>query len=241
MIIYPAIDIKGGRCVRLRQGIAEQETLYYNDPAEPALLWKKAGSLWVHVVDLDGAFSGAPQNWLAVEKIAATGLRVQMGGGLRTIMDVQRAFEAGVARVVIGTQAAADPVFLENLLNQYGDKIAVGVDAKDGMVAVRGWVDTTDINALDLAGQVEAKGGSTIIYTDISRDGMLSGPNFEAQKQMLSAVKLDVIASGGVSSASDIEKFRQMAIEHPNLNGVIIGRALYEGKVDLKEVLESGN
>ncbi len=228
MIIYPAIDIKGGRCVRLRQGIAEQETLYYDDPAEPALLWKEAGAIWVHVVDLDGAFTGAPQNWQAVEKIAATGLRVQMGGGLRTTMDVQRAFEVGAARVVVGTQAAADPIFLENLLNQHGDKIAVGIDAKDGMVAVRGWVDTTDINALDLAGQVEAKGVSTIIYTDISRDGMLSGPNFEAQRQMLSSVKLNVIASGGVSSASDVEKFRQMAKKHPNIYGVIIGRALYE-------------
>ncbi len=224
--------------MRLRQGIAEQETLYYDDPAEPALLWKEAGAIWVHVVDLDGAFSGAPQNWQAVEKIAATGFRVQMGGGLRTAADVQRAFEAGAARVVVGTLAAEDTDFLEKLLNQHGDKIAVGIDAKDGMVAVRGWVDTTDINALDLACQVEAKGVSTIIYTDISRDGMLSGPNFEAQKQMLSAVKLDVIASGGVSSASDIEKFRQMAKEHPNLNGVIIGRALYEGKVDLREVLE---
>ena len=223
--------------MRLRQGIAEQETLYYDDPAEPALLWKEAGAAWVHVVDLDGAFTGAPQNWQAVEKIAATGLRVQMGGGLRTIMDVQRAFEAGATRVVVGTQAAADPVFLQELLNQHGEKIVVGIDAKDGMVAVRGWVETTGLQALDLALQVETKGVSTIIYTDISRDGMLSGPNFDAQNQMLSAVKLDVIASGGVSSQDDVKKFRKMAKDHSNLDGVIIGRALYEGKVDLKEVL----
>ena len=224
--------------MRLRQGIAEQETLYYDDPAEPALLWKEAGAVWVHVVDLDGAFSGAQQNWQAVEKIAATGLRVQMGGGLREEADVQRAFEVGAARVVIGTRAVLDSTFLLQLVKTHGDKIVVGIDAKDGKVAVRGWVDTTDMQALDLARQVETQGVSTIIYTDISRDGMLSGPNFDAQKQMLSAVKLDVIASGGVSSQNDIEKFRQMAKEHPNLNGVIIGRALYEGKVDLKEVLD---
>ena len=224
--------------MRLRQGIAEQETLYYDDPAEPALLWKESGAVWVHVVDLDGAFSGAPQNWQAVEKIAATGLRVQMGGGLREEADVRRAFEVGASRVVIGTRAVLDSTFLLQLVKTHGDKIVVGIDAKDGKVAVRGWVDTTDMQALDLARQVETQGVSTIIYTDISRDGMLSGPNFDAQKQMLSAVKLDVIASGGVSSQNDIEKFRQMAKEHPNLNGVIIGRALYEGKVDLKEVLD---
>jgi phosphoribosylformimino-5-aminoimidazole carboxamide ribotide isomerase len=237
VIIYPAVDIRGGRVVRLLQGNAEQETVYYDDPAVPARLWAGAGAQWVHVVDLDGAFTGVPCNWKAVEAIVAAGMKVEMGGGMRTVDNVQRAFEAGVSRVVVGTKAAYDSDFVSALLTQFGDRIAVGIDAKDGRVAVRGWVDTTEVRAPDLAKAVAALGVKTIIYTDISRDGMLAGPNFDAQAQMCDSVPCNIIASGGVGRRGDIVRFAELAKKHANLEGVIIGKALYDGKVDLADVL----
>lgn len=239
MIVYPAIDLRQGRVVRLLQGRADAETVYFVDPAEPARKWKAAGADWVHVVDLDGAFDGESANREAVASIIRTGMRVQLGGGMRSRDVVAGALDLGIERVVIGTQAARDPSFVGRLVSEFGsDHIAVGIDARDGKVAVRGWVETLSIEALDLARKVEAEGAGTIIYTDISRDGMLTGPNYEAQEAMLDAVNCRVIASGGVAYPQDIEKFRQLAAKHANLDGVITGKALYEGKIDLERVLQ---
>jgi phosphoribosylformimino-5-aminoimidazole carboxamide ribotide isomerase len=235
--IYPAVDIRQGRVVRLLQGKADQETVYYDDPAGPARLWAKAGADWVHVVDLDGAFTGVPSNWKAVEAIVGAGMKVEMGGGMRNVESVKRALDSGVSRVVVGTKAVDDRAFIAQLVKQFGRKIAVGIDAKNGKVAVHGWVDTAEASALDLAKVVAGMGVSTIIYTDISRDGMLVGPNFDAQSEMCASVPCNVIASGGVGSREDIIRFAQMAKSYGNLDGVIIGKALYEGKVQLPDVL----
>ena len=236
MRIYPAIDLKGGRVVRLQQGLADRETVYFENPRTPAEQWAAAGADWVHVVDLDGAFAGAPANLDAVEKILSVGLKVQLGGGMRTKENVEQALGIGVSRVVIGTQATGDKAFVQELVQQHGEKIAVGIDAKKGMVAVKGWVSTTEITALGLAREMSGLGVQTLIYTDISRDGMLTGPNFEAQEAMLQAVPARVIASGGVSSREDIAAFNVLSRRHPNLDGVIIGKALYDNKVNLADL-----
>lgn len=238
MIVYPAIDLRGGRVVRLLQGRADAETVYFHDPAEPAGQWKAAGAEWVHVVDLDGAFAGASANRDAVARILESGMKVQLGGGMRSIESVGAALEAGVSRVVIGTRAATEPPFIGELVQAFGaDKIAVGIDARDGKVAIKGWVDTLETDAFELAREVEGHGAQTIIYTDISRDGMLVGPNFETQQAMCEAVACRIIASGGVAYQSDLERFRKMAQSHANLDGVITGKALYEGKIDLDAAL----
>ncbi len=238
MTIYPAIDIKSGRCVRLTQGRADQETVYAENPADVAAEFKAAGSGWVHVVDLDGAFAGEPQNLAAVQAIAALGMKVQLGGGLRTRGAVERALGFGVSRVVIGTRAAESEAFVGELVQAFGDKVAVGIDAKDGKVAVKGWVDTTGTGALELAQRMGALGVRTIIYTDIGTDGMLTGPNFAAQEAMLALGTFNVIASGGVSRREDVAKLAEMARRHANLDGVIVGKALYEKRVSLPDLLE---
>ncbi len=237
MTIFPAIDIKGGRCVRLTQGRAEAETVYAEDPAAVAAGFQAAGARWVHVVDLDGAFAGEPRNLGVVERIAALGLRVQLGGGLRTRRSVESALGVGVTRVVIGTRAADADSFVAELLGAHGERIAVGIDARDGRVAVKGWVDTTATTALELARRMDALGVATLIHTDVAVDGMLTGPNFAAQEGMLGAVKARVIASGGVSRREDVIRFAQLAPGRPNLDGVIVGKALYEGRVALADLL----
>jgi phosphoribosylformimino-5-aminoimidazole carboxamide ribotide isomerase len=237
MTIYPAIDIKGGRCVRLAQGRADQETVYAEDPAAVAAGFLAAGSAWVHVVDLDGAFTGEPRNLAPVAGIVAQGLKVQLGGGLRTRAAVERALAAGAARVVIGTRAAESAEFVAELVREFGDRIAVGIDAKDGQVAVKGWVDTTGTGALALARRMDDLGVATLIYTDIGTDGMLTGPNFPAQEAMLAAVRARVIASGGVSARADVVRLAALAQARPNLDGVIVGKALYERRVDLPDLL----
>ena len=240
MRIYPSIDIYRGRVVRLSQGRADRETVYFEDPAEPARLWRDAGSEWVHVVDLDGAFTGRPQNWKAVATIAETGMKIELGGGIRSRAEIERAIEAGVSRVVLGTRAANEPEAIGELLEEYGERIAVGIDAKDGKVAVKGWVETSEITSGELAATVDSLGVETIIYTDISRDGTLEGPNFNAQETMLKAVSCRIIASGGVARIDDVWKFKKLSQTYENLDGVIIGKALYEGKVDLQEALGIG-
>ncbi len=237
MTIFPSIDLRQGRVVRLEQGRADREVVYFDDPREPAMLWRRAGAKWVHVVDLDGAFSGDPVNLKAVEAIASCGLRVEFGGGLRRIADVEAALSAGADRIVIGTRAAVDRAWIDRLVDRYSDRVVVGIDARGGRVAVKGWVDTTEENAIDMAVDVAARGVRTIVYTDIARDGMLSGPNFEGQRLMLEAVQARVIASGGVASATDIKRFHALARTHPNLDGVIVGKALYDHRLDLAEAL----
>jgi len=237
MTIYPAIDIKGGRCVRLMQGRADQETVYAENPAEVAAEFRAAGSAWVHVVDLDGAFAGEPKNLAVVQAIAALGMKVQLGGGLRTQDSVKRAFGFGVSRVVIGTRAAESETFVGELVQAFGEKIAVGIDAKNGQVAVKGWVATADLSALALARKMDALGVGTLIHTDIGTDGMLTGPNFAAQEAMLDAVSCRVIASGGVSRREDVSELTKLAQRHANLDGVIVGKALYERRVELRDLL----
>lgn len=237
MIIYPAIDIRGGRCVRLTQGKADQETVYADNPAVVGASFKEAGSAWIHVVDLDGAFEGEPRNLDAVAAIAALGIQVELGGGMRTRDSVKRALELGVSRVVIGTRAAESEQFVGELVQEFGAQIAVGIDAKHGKVAVKGWVDTTGTSALALARRMSDIGVSTLIYTDIGTDGMLTGPNFAAQTAMLEAVTANVIASGGVSRREDVVKLAELAKSHANLDGVIVGKALYEKRVDLPDLL----
>jgi len=237
MTIYPAIDIKGGRCVRLLQGRADQETVYAENPAEVAAGFRAAGSTWVHVVDLDGAFAGEPKNLEAVKAITAVGLKVELGGGLRTRAAVDRAIDFGVSRVVIGTRAAESEAFVAELVKAHGDKVAVGIDAKDGKVAVKGWVDTTTLTALELARRMAAIGVQTVIHTDIGTDGMLTGPNFPAQEAMLALGTLRIIASGGVSRREDVIGLAELARRYANLDGVIVGKALYEKRVTLPDLL----
>ncbi len=219
--------------MRLTQGRADQETVYSENPAEVAAEFKKAGAFWVHVVDLDGAFSGESKNLAVVRAIASLGMKVQLGGGMRSRLAIERALGIGATRIVVGTRAAESEEFVADMVRVFGDRIAVGIDAKNGQVAVKGWVDTTSTSALDLAKRMDAIGVRTLIYTDIGTDGMMTGPNLVAQKAMLEGVRCGVIASGGVSQQSDVEALRSLAQTHANLDGVIIGKAIYEKRVDL--------
>lgn len=237
MTIYPAIDLKSGRCVRLRQGKEEDVTVYDEDPGRVAHSFAAAGAEWIHVVDLDGAFTGEPQNWLAVERILHAGVKVQLGGGIRDERTIDRIITAGVSRVVIGTRASEDEAFVRRTVAIHGSSIAVGIDARDGMVAVRGWVEPTEQTAVDLARRVADAGVETIIYTDIATDGMLVGPNIGALEKMLSTVSCSVIASGGVSNLSDIEGLIELSRTKSNLAGAIVGKAIYEGRVNLADAL----
>jgi phosphoribosylformimino-5-aminoimidazole carboxamide ribotide isomerase len=237
MTIYPAIDIKGGRCVRLTQGRADAETVYAENPAEIAAQFRAAGSEWVHVVDLDGAFTGEPQNLAAVQAIVALGMKVQLGGGLRTRASIERVVGFGVNRVVIGTRAVEGDHFVGEMVQAFGEKIAVGVDAKNGIVAVKGWVASSGMSALEAARRMDVLGVRTLIHTDIGTDGMMTGPNFQAQEAMLRVGKFRVIASGGVSQREDVRKLAELARRYANLDGVIVGKALYEKRVDLPDLL----
>ncbi len=232
MIILPAIDIKDGRCVRLTQGRMDAETVYSNDPAEVARKWEAQGAGIIHLVDLNGAIEGSAMNFDVIKRIKdSVSIPVQIGGGIR---DERTAAiyleEVGVKRVIIGTAAYEDPEFLKTLTRRYPGRIAVGIDAKDGRVAIKGWVTVTDERAVTLAQRLEGIGVASIIYTDISRDGMLSGPNVEATAEMAESVEIPVIASGGISSVKDIESYKGVPLE-----GIIIGKALYTGSIDLRD------
>jgi phosphoribosylformimino-5-aminoimidazole carboxamide ribotide isomerase len=238
VLIFPAIDLKNGRCVRLLQGRAAEETVYFDDPVEPALAFKSAGAEWVHVVDLDGAFTGVPHNLASVARIAATGLRVELGGGMRTLDNVEQAFHAGAQRVVIGTRACTGPAFVQGLVHRFGpERLAVGIDARDGRVAVDGWVNISTVRTQELARRVCDLGIQTLIHTDIATDGMLTGPNYAAQTALLLHSPARLIASGGVATRDDIARFATMARAHPRLEGVIVGKAIYEKKVDLADLI----
>jgi phosphoribosylformimino-5-aminoimidazole carboxamide ribotide isomerase len=239
MIIYPAIDLRSGRCVRLFQGKADQETVYFEHPVEPARSWKDAGATHLHVVDLDGAFAGASANLDAVSSILQVdGLKVQLGGGMRDETAIERALNLGLSRVIIGTRACEEPEWIGSLVEKFGaEKIVVGIDAKDGMVATKGWVETTRTDAVELAKRLQAMGLRWIIHTDVATDGAMKGPNLDAQKKMADSVPgCQVIASGGVTQESDVDNLRSLSANHPNLEGVIIGKALYEGTVNLQNL-----
>ena len=239
MIIFPAIDLKGGRCVRLEQGRADAATTYDEDPGRVAHQFAEDGAEWIHCVDLDGAFSGEPKNWLGVERILHAGVRVQLGGGIRDEGTIKRILNAGVSRVVLGTRACEDEAFVRRVVSLDGDRIAVGIDARDGFVAVRGWVEATRQPVIDLARRMVDAGVSTLIYTDIATDGMMTGPNLDALEALLSTVGTRVIASGGVSRLEDIEALASLAERHPHLVGVITGKAIYEKKLDLCEAIRA--
>lgn len=236
MIIIPAIDLMGGRVVRLHQGRRDSATVYPDEPVAVAKRWEAAGAEWLHVVDLDGAFTGAYQNLdTARAVIQAVRCRVELSGGIRTEEALTASFAAGAKRVVLGTKACEDPAFVERAVQQYGDRIAVAIDARGGVVAARGWETATSQCATDLARAMEQLGVQTLICTDISRDGTLSGPNLAALEELLRTVRVQVIASGGVSSVEDLQRLKPLAVQ--GLAGVIIGKALYEGAVDLKQAI----
>ena len=235
MIILPAIDLKGGRCVRLKQGRADDETVYGEDPVEMAKHWLDQGARYLHVVDLDGAFSGAPVHHEVIRAIcAALPIPVQTGGGLRTDDDINLLLDCGVDRVILGTRAWAEPETLQRLIDQYGKHIAVGIDARDGQVQIKGWTETTSQTAIELAQQADTMGLQTLIFTDTSTDGMMRGTNVPAMDELCKAVSCHVIASGGVSNQKDVEDLRDLG--HDNLIGAIVGKALYEDAVTLTEI-----
>lgn len=235
LTILPAIDLKGGRCVRLRQGRADDVSVYGDDPAAMARHWVREGAEYLHVVDLDGAFEGRPRHWEEVSRIvAAAGVPVELGGGLRTDADIEQALKAGVARVILGTRACGEPQVVKRLAEQFGDRLAIGIDARDGLVQVRGWTETTELRTVDLAQRMADLGVATLIVTDTARDGMLEGVNTEAMADVCAAVSCSVIASGGISSTSDIEALRNLMPRPPD--GAIVGKALYEGRVSVSDL-----
>jgi phosphoribosylformimino-5-aminoimidazole carboxamide ribotide isomerase len=234
MIIYPAIDIINGKCVRLQQGSYSDVTVFGDDPAEMAAKWERQGAQYLHVVDLDGAKSGRTENAEVIKQIARKlKIPVQLGGGIRNLESIEETLSNGVSRVILGTSAVNDQELLKAALKKYKEKIVVGIDAKDGMVAIHGWEKTSDFTAIEFARRVESLGVKTIIYTDISRDGMLKGPNLTAMSDMAKSVDIDVIASGGVSCPKDI-----IDLKCTGVSGVIVGKALYTGNVDLKAAID---
>ena len=236
--ILPAVDLKGGRCVRLRQGRAEDETVYGEDPAEQARIWARQGATWLHVVDLDGAFQGHPAHLDVIgDMVKAAGIPVECGGGLRTDEDLEALLARGVRRAILGTRALQQMDELSALAKKFGDRLAVGIDARNGFVQVKGWTETSGVSAVDLAQRAVEAGVQTIIYTDTATDGMLRGPNFDGNALLCEAVgsACQVIASGGITTADDIVRLR--ALKKSNLAGAIVGKALYEGRTHMAELL----
>jgi len=233
MEIIPAIDIRNGKCVRLYQGRYDEETVYADDPAEMAKRWEGEGAARMHLVDLDGARAGHPVNLDVVERIAkAISIPLQLGGGLREREDIQKVLSAGVERCILGTAAAQRPEWAQQMFAEFGPAIILGIDARDGMVAVSGWEETSAIPAVDFARNMQDKGCARIIFTDIARDGTLAGPNAEALRGMCEAVEIPVIASGGIHKTTDIRILKNI----PGVEGVIVGKALYEGTVTLPQL-----
>ena len=235
MILIPAIDLKQGQCVRLRQGRMEDSTVFSDDPVAMAGKWVSQGCKRLHLVDLDGAFEGEPVNADVIEEISAAfpDVPIQIGGGIRTVETVEAYLEAGVSYVIIGTQAVKRPEFVTELCSEFPGSVIVGIDAKDGMVAVQGWAEDSDQSAENLARRFEDQGVSAIVYTDISRDGMMQGVNVQATKQLAESVNIPVIASGGVTDMEDIKKLN--LVKDSGIEGVVIGRALYERTISLAE------
>jgi len=237
MIIFPAIDLRGGRCVRLFQGDYAKETVYGEDPAEQARRWVGSGAEFLHLVDLDGAKKGCLVNSEAVRSICeAVKIPCELGGGIRTVEEAAKAFDLGVSRVILGTAACENPRVTEAFTNRFGsDRIVVGIDARDGMVALRGWTETSEVPAFSLAKSLFLLGVNRIIFTDISTDGALKGPNFESVRTLCGLVPdCSIVASGGITRASDVKTFASFRI--PNLEGVIVGKALYDGLVTVEEL-----
>ena len=238
MVILPAIDLLDGKVVRLAQGQRDQVTVYSDDPVAVARRWAEAGAQWLHVVDLNGAFDGTYLNLPIARRIIETcGLSVELSGGIRTADTLEHAMEAGAARVVLGTKACEDPAFVKAAAGRHGSKIAVAIDAKAGQVVSRGWVASTPLTPARLASEMAALGVATFICTDVSRDGMLQGPNVALLGEVLDAARVPVIASGGIASVADVQRLK--TLEPRGLIGAIIGKALYEGTIDLKAAIKA--
>ncbi len=238
LTLYPAIDLKGGACVRLKRGAMDEATVYSDDPAAQARLWQDGGCRWLHVVDLDGAFAGRAVNAAAVRAIlAAARVPVQLGGGIRDMAMVRAWLEAGVRRVVLGSAAVKTPELVREACRAFPGRVAVGIDARDGFVATEGWAETSSVPALDLARRFEDAGVAALIYTDIGRDGMLTGLNLDQTVALAEGVATPVIASGGVGSVTDLAALREAARLASRIEGVIVGRALYDGRLTLAEAM----
>ncbi|MEW6533281.1 MAG: 1-(5-phosphoribosyl)-5-[(5-phosphoribosylamino)methylideneamino]imidazole-4-carboxamide isomerase [Thermodesulfobacteriota bacterium] len=236
MIVIPAIDIKDGKCVRLRQGKMDSSTIFNDDPPEQARKWEALGASRIHVVDLNGSVGGKPVNLDVVGKIAAAvPVPVQLGGGVRDRATAAVYLDMGVDRVIVGTMAAKEPEKARDLISEFPGRIAIGIDALRGWVAVQGWTESTSVKASDLAAQFDAHRPAAFIYTDIERDGMMQGPNVAATREFAESTSTPVILSGGVSALEDVRK--ALALEKFGIVGIIIGRALYDGKIDLKEAI----
>ena len=235
MKLYPAIDIKNGQCVRLQQGLFDATTVYSNEPFEVAKQFEAVGAKFLHIVDLDGALQGMGANDEALAQIIKNvTIPLEIGGGIRTMQDIEHRLNMGVTRVILGTKAVESPEFVKEAITTFGaDKIVIGIDAKDGMVAIKGWETISNVDAVTLALSMKELGVKTIIYTDISKDGMLCGPNFVQTAKMVEATGLDIIASGGVSSMQDLEQLEKIGVE-----GAILGKAIYEKRIDLKVAAE---
>ncbi len=236
MIVIPAIDIKNGRCVRLEQGRMDRETVFSDDPAAMARQWAAQGAALIHLVDLDGAVSKAPRNRAVIAAIVqAVNVPLQLGGGIRDLATIEMYFELGVERIVIGTEAIRNPALLKDAGRRFPDRMVVGIDARNGLVAIEGWTETTGTTAIDLARRFEDCGLAAINFTDIHRDGMQTGPNIEATGQLARSVTIPVVASGGVSTLDDIRNLKPL--EADGVTGVITGKALYSGTLDLKAAM----
>ena len=236
MQIIPAIDLKGGNCVRLQQGEMDRETRFSDHPEEVARHWESLGATMLHIVDLDGAVGGKPHNEDAINQIfKAVTIPLQLGGGIRSLHTIEHYLSLGLKRVVLGTVAHKQPALLEEACKQFPNQIVVGIDARDGRVAVEGWTETTANRAIDLVKSLEEKGVAAIVFTDIKRDGMMGGPNIASTGEMAEATRIPVIASGGVTTLDHISEL--LTIEASGVEGIIIGRALYEKTIDLKEAL----
>ncbi|CAA7621040.1 1-(5-phosphoribosyl)-5-[(5-phosphoribosylamino)methylideneamino]imidazole-4-carboxamide isomerase [Magnetospirillum sp. SS-4] len=234
MILFPAIDLKDGACVRLKLGLMEDATVFNLDPGAQAKSFADAGAEWIHVVDLNGAFAGKPVNAGAVDAILrAVSVPVQLGGGIRDMATIERWLEQGIRRVILGTVALKDPQLVRDACKRFPGRVAVGIDAKGGKVAVEGWAETSDLGVLDLARKFGDCGVAALIYTDIDRDGVLAGPNVAATAALADAISIPVIASGGVSSLDDLRALKA----HPKLEGVISGRAIYDGRIDVAQAI----
>ncbi|MGB9314058.1 MAG: 1-(5-phosphoribosyl)-5-[(5-phosphoribosylamino)methylideneamino]imidazole-4-carboxamide isomerase [Pseudolabrys sp.] len=237
VILFPAIDLKEGLAVRLEQGDMARATIFHRDPAAQARAFEQQGFEYLHIVDLDGAFAGKPMNAAAVDRILETvGIPVQLGGGVRDTATVENWLEKGIDRIVIGTAAVRDPPFVKQAARDYPGRIAVGLDARDGKVAVEGWAETSELSVLDIARRFEDVGVSAIVYTDIARDGMLQGLNLDATVALAEAIRIPIIASGGLASIEDIKEL--LSPRAGKLAGAIAGRALYDGRLDAAEALK---
>lgn len=236
MLIIPAIDLKEGKCVRLEQGLMDKATVYSIDPATTAKHWEAQGAELLHVVDLDGAFAGTSKNFGAIAEIRnAVAMPIEVGGGIRDMAAIRKLVSIGIDRVILGTAAIQNPSFVQAACTVFPGKIIVGIDAKDGMVAIKGWAEVTAVKATDLAKQMQDYGVIAIIYTDISRDGMLSGPNVEATRILAESLNIPVIASGGVSTIKDIQSL--LDIQHSGVQGVVVGKSIYTGSLNLKQAI----